>query len=443
MRSRAGLHGSDLQPVVAEGEVLRVSFEEPQRVVSVLVDGAHPERAVRARTADGDVFELPREPSAELGGVRLPRATLLASKLELSAAHAAEITIDVDYEVHALGDFGRAHRLDFQALAYGRESFDQFHGYRILGARPGTEGRRIGATAISRPAGRFGNHLMQLVHATHAALELGVDTIYVPTVPWFNGDGAGTTAGGLKYVEYADLDDVEAPALFGTFLFEDLEPAVSVLEGEHRQRLVDRHVSSLFAPPPLAEPRPPSHVAVHIRSGDLFDRPDPHPNFVQPPLVYYTTALRHFAAARSGVHVTLVYEDEGNPVVAALHTFLDGAGLPYTIASASLASDLATLLEHRALVLGRGSFGVAVAALSANVETLYVPWNEPRFRGLVRERGLEAYDVEEISPRYIAEGTWCNSTVQRRQMVEYPAENLEVIELPRTKERGPDRGLSR
>ena len=128
--------------------------------------------------------------------------------------------------------------------------------------------------------------------------------------------------------------------------------------------------------------RPATHVAVHIRSGDLFDRPDPHPNFVQPPLAYFTTALRHFAAARSGVHVTFVYEDEGNPVIAALRAFLDGAGVPYTVASASLASDLATLLEHRALVLGRGSFGVAVAALSTNVQTLYFPWSEPRLRGL-------------------------------------------------------------
>ena len=167
---------------------------------------------------------------------------------------------------------------------------------------------------------------MQLVHATQAALELGVDRIYVPAIPWFGGEATETRVGGLTYVAYEDLDEVVAPALFGTFLFEDLEPAVAVLAGELRQRLVDRHVSSLFAPPPLAEPRPPNHVAVHIRSGDLFDRADPHPNFVQPPLAYYTTALRHFAAPRTGVHVTLVYEDEGNPVIAALRAFSTHAG---------------------------------------------------------------------------------------------------------------------
>ncbi len=442
MRSRAGLHDSDLHPTVAGGDPSRISFTQPTRVVGVLVDGAAPQQPVRARAPDGTVFELPHEPLTELGGVRLPRATLLVSELEVPAPRAEQIEIHADYEVQALHDFAHAYHLDSQALALGRESFDQFHGYRILGADPAAPRASIEAVAISRPAGRFGNHLMQLVHATHAALELGVDRVYVPAIPWFDAGAPETTAGGVTYVVYSGLDDVKAPALFGTFLFEDLEPAVAVLDGELRQQLVDRHVSSLFAPPPLAEPRPPNHVAVHLRSGDLFDRPDPHPNFVQPPLAYYTTALRHFAAARAGAHVTLVYEDEGNPVIGALHAFLGDAGLPHTIASASLASDLATLLEHRALVLGRGSFGVAVAALSENVETLYAPWSEPRFRGLVRERGLEAYGVEEISPQYIAEGTWRNSPEQRRRMVEYPLENLELTKFQQ-KERGPSRGLSR
>ena len=53
--------------------------------------------------------------------------------------------------------------------------------------------------------------------------------------------------------------------------------------------------------------------------------------------------------------------------------------------------------------------------------------------GLVRERGLEGYAVEELSPQYIAEGTWRNSTDQRRRMVEYLAENLKVTGIPRTK----------
>ena len=144
MRSRVGLHDSDLQPSVLGGDPARISFTQPVRVVGVLVDGAAPERAVRAWAPSGDVFELPREPLEELGGVRLPRAALLASELEVAARSAAEIAIHVDCEVHALGGFARAHHLDFVALAYGRESFDQFHGYRILGARPETEARRIG-----------------------------------------------------------------------------------------------------------------------------------------------------------------------------------------------------------------------------------------------------------------------------------------------------------
>lgn len=442
MRSRAGLHESDAcadeilgvpweRAITRAQDRTRISFQVPVRVVGVLVDGSAPASAARARAPRGDWFELPREPLAELGGIRLPRARLLASELELAAPGAEQIEIHVDHEVHALHDFTQAHGLDFQALAYGRESFDTFHGYRILGACPGEELERVEAVAISRPAGRFGNHLMQLVQATHVAHELDVETIHMPPLPWFEAAVQGLRANGLSYVGYSDLEDVGTASLFGTFLFEDLEPTVKTLGGELRQRLVDRHVSSLFTPPPFGDPRPVGDVAVHLRSGDLFDRPDPHPNFVQPPLAYYTTALSHFAAAHSRVHVTLVYEDEGNPVIAALHTFLEKAGISTSVSSSSLADDVSTLLEHRALVLGRGSFGVAVAALSANVSTLYYPWSEARFPGLVRERRLEGYLIEEIAPRYITAGGWTNSAEQRRLMVEYPAENLALRESTR------------
>jgi len=409
---------------------MRVAFAEPGRVVGVLVDGAAPDRVVRARTPNGYWFELAAEPLAELGGVRLPRATLLASELELAAHPADHVEIHIDYEVHALRDFARAHDIDLQALAYGRESFDQFHGYRILAARPEEHPQRVKAVAISRPAGRFGNNLMQLVHATHLARELGVDTIYVPPMPWFEAGPLPRSTADITYVDYSDVEDIAMPSLFGTFLFEDLEPAVRALDGELRQRLVGRHVSTLFRPPPpLGEPRPANHVAVHIRSGDLFDRPDPHPNFVQPPLAFYTLALSHFGAGRSRVQVTLVYEDEGNPVIAALHTFLEEAGTPYSVSSSSLGADLSTLLEHRALILGRGSFGVAVAALSANVETLYFPWGETRIPGLVRERKLNGHLIEEVEPRHIEAGEWTNSNEQRRRMIEYPAGNLTLMTL--------------
>lgn len=429
MRSRVGLHDSDVDAVAHDGDPVRIVFHEPERVVGVLVDGATPDRAPRGRAPNGDRFELRSKPLAELGGVRLARETLLVSELELATPDAAEIEVHVDYEVHALHAFACVHGLDFQALAYGRASFDQFHGYRILGHRPDDQPQRVEAVAISRPVGRFGNNLMQLVHATHVARELGVNTIYVPPMPWFEVGPLPRRAAGLHYVDYSDVEDIAVPTLFATFLFEDLEPAVTTLDGELRQRLVDRHVSSLFTPPPHGEPRAANHVAVHIRSGDLFDRPDPHPNFVQPPLAFYATALSHFAESHSEIHVTLVYEDEGNPVIAALQSVLGRTPSSCSVSSSSLEDDLSVLFAHRALVLGRGSFAVAVAALSENAERLYFPWSEPRFPGLAKERRLDGYLIEEISPRHIGAGEWTNSDEQRRRMIEYPADNLMVVRL--------------
>ncbi len=224
MRSRAGMNDSDLGAVAQGGDSPRIVFAEPERVVGALVNGA-PAGPVRAKAPNGDWFELTAEPLSELGGVRPARDTLLASELELATPGARRVEIHVDYEVHALRDFARPRGLDFQGLAYGRVSFDQFHGYRILGAHPASASG-IEAVAISRPAGRFGNNLMQLVQATHAARELGVTRVYVPALPWFEPSANGTMAAGLTYVGYSDLDDIAVPSLFGTFLFEDLEPAV-------------------------------------------------------------------------------------------------------------------------------------------------------------------------------------------------------------------------
>ena len=61
----------------------------------------------------------------------------------------------------------------------------------------------------------------------------------MPGLPWFEPSANVTIAAGLTYVGYSDLDDIAVPSLFGTFLFEDLEPAVTTLGGELRQRLVD------------------------------------------------------------------------------------------------------------------------------------------------------------------------------------------------------------
>ena len=87
------------------------------------------------------------------------------------------------------------------------------------------------------------------------------------------------------------------------------------------------------------------------------------------------------------------------------------------------------LLAHRTLVLGRGSLGVAAAALSVHAETLYVPWSEPRFPGLAREKRLDGYVIDEVASRYFGEGGWTNSSEQRRLMIEYPADNLTVVKL--------------
>jgi hypothetical protein len=400
----------------------------PVRPVGVLVDGKPANTALRARTPLEEWIELTGEPVDDLGGERMPRRLLLATEVEVDVApRASDVEIHLDYELEALRAFAAKTRLDFAALAFGSESFDTFHGYRILNARPGACDT-LDAIAVSRRAGRLGNNLMQILHATNVARALGVAHVYLPEMPSFEIPATGVRVRELRYHGFGSPGEIEGCSLYGTFLFEDLGPAVPALDGVERQRLVDAYAAQLFSGPVVETVRPPQHIAIHLRAGDLFDRPDPHPNFVQPPLAFYELALEDFRAEHADLHVTLVYEDQGNPVIAPLRGRLEAEGIPYSISSASLADDLRVLLEHRALVLGRGSFGLAVAALSQSLDTLYFPWNEPRFHGLAAVRGLAGYVLEEREPRYIEHGDWRNTPEQRRLMVDYPRANLSVRE---------------
>jgi hypothetical protein len=208
---------------------LRVVFETPVRPVGVLVDGQPASTALRARTPHEEWIELAGEPADDLGGERMRRRLLLASEVEVAVAGASNVEIHLDYELEALRAFAARTRLDFTALAYGIESFDTFHGYRILNARPG-ECDTLDAIAVSRRAGRLGNNLMQVLHATNAAHVLGVARIFVPEMPWFEIPAAGVQVRELTYHGFGAPGEIEGCSLYGTFLFEDLEPAVGALD---------------------------------------------------------------------------------------------------------------------------------------------------------------------------------------------------------------------
>lgn len=164
-------------------------------------------------------------------------------------------------------------------------------------------------------------------------------------------------------------------------------------------------------------------ITIHIRSGDIFSKDNPHPEYWQPPLDYYTTVTTE---ERPG-QVTLVFEDTANPVIPALIEWLRNTGIRYKLEDGPIEAAIAELATSHHVVGGlqRGSFLRPILAMSRSarkITSFGEPNNEhkPRVehmnpaksgRRRVRVVAAEGYQAL-VSP-------WTNSPEQRNNMLCY------------------------
>jgi hypothetical protein len=170
-------------------------------------------------------------------------------------------------------------------------------------------------------------------------------------------------------------------------------------------------------------------VVAHLRSGDVFDRPDPNHTYGQPPLAFYLSAV----LARPPRRVWLVYENQANPVIPALAARLRALGVEVVEQSASLAEDLRVMLTARRLVMGYGTLTDAVVGLSDRLAEAHLFGRQRDVRppgaaiALSRWVDRDGQFVDAVQSR-----NWQNTPAQRQLLLEYPASALElVIEGPR------------
>jgi hypothetical protein len=117
---------------------------------------------------------------------------------------------------------------------------------------------------------------------------------------------------------------------------------------------------------------------------------------------------------------TVVAEDGRNPVMEPLAALCRAHGGVHLRVGRPLAEDLELLLRARALVVGKGTFAMAVAALSEHLDGVhsfehgFSPWGNGRVR--VTEWGDERGDYR----RAVLAGNWRNTAAQRELMLHYP-----------------------
>lgn len=265
---------------------------------------------------------------------------------------------------------------------------------------------------------KFGNSIAQISNAVSICDSLGIASLHLPGY-WYIKRGRNQTASGLHVRNKKRINlRREQLTLCGRFFYRStLAPLYSQTPNQH---LIMRRLSDLLQLPTHLPPLAVDDLVVHLRSGDVFNAAVPHPHYGQPPLAYYLKIL-HSRPWRS---ITMVFQDEGNPVVAALRTAIQELGLPLRCANGSLIDDLAILLSARTLVSGTGTFASGVSALSQYLTTVYS--FEKRFNpsGNPHVRMVPLMDQQGSYVKQVMRRNWGNTPEQRHLMLTYPHEAI-------------------
>ncbi len=218
--------------------------------------------------------------------------------------------------------------------------------------------------------------------------------------------------------------------LTGNFFYpQQLGRMLNEIDGAARYRTVQDFVlPGLMKKLPDGDVKHADELTVHLRAGDIFAPGAVHGFYVQPPLAFYTFLVRRLMAKRRISRVRLIYEDKGNPCVDGLISFLERAGIACRTQSASLAEDLAALVDAPYLALGFGTFGLAAALLSRRLGTVFFfeGSNMDDYAGIPSIGRMML--VRDRTRRYIQPGAWQNTPAQRQLMLDYPEDGLEMDE---------------
>jgi hypothetical protein len=352
--------------------------------------------------------------------------------------HLAQVEVFVRPELIELSRFRTRHGLTNLKTRPEQPTTDPNHIVSIESASPHDLygpiiGLKLGLS------GRFGNLVQQytnmILFAERTGLryvQLGQHELAGPTEPISLGDvtllphGSALPTGGA-FLAGTFYD----PRALNPVLSSDWQTYEEKEQCRVTREVIRPHILGSVAP--RRSDRDSRELTVHIRSGDVFGSPDVvHSLYRQPPLAFYTLVVGRLLFEGAIDRVKLVFEDRGNPCVDALEHFLQSKKIPYSTQSGTLAEDLATLVDAAHLVFGFGTFGYSICRLSSHVETVhyFAPEHGGSY-GAIPGIG-RVFAVHDRQGAFIQPGEWHNTPEQRRQMVEYPIDALEIVEVARS-----------
>jgi hypothetical protein len=229
----------------------------------------------------------------------------------------------------------------------------------------------------------------------------------------------------------AEFPEPGAVLAGGFFFRNDLLPLLEDVSRVESYAIVQDIIAPFFMLPlPMAQDvKYDDELTIHLRAGDIFNNPSAAAGYTQPPLSFYTLLIKHCLAQREIKRIRLVYESFDNPCVGGLIKFLGDAEIPYRTQNATLAEDLAALVDAKYLVFGFGSFGIAATYLSKSVDTVFCfkGLSETAYIGMPSVKNVVM--VRDVDGKYTKAGEWRKSPAQLEMMMDYPETSLEVVDI--------------
>lgn len=431
-------------------------------IEAVIVHNRRPFCQDRANRLRVEIFERPDEPVlvhagfAQFGsaGAGRPLELWIGSKLEaryvrLSLAeteylHLSQVEVLVRPDLAAFASYCTRYGLPQYFLQqnatssrYILEHGDNAVNHEIVGLR-------------INYSGRFGNLLHQYVNAIRLARSTGLAFVQLGHHEILDAKTAFTVGGITFLPAHAALPDDGAFIAGHFFNSDDFIPVLGHFLNFHLEdeieftSVVQEYIRPhmLTGIPLATEWHPADELTVHIRSGDIFssDHPVIH-GYRQPPLSFYILVVTRMLDSGLINKVRLVFEDRGNPCVAALEQWLSQHAIAYRVSSGSLREDMSALVDAPHLVFGHGTVGYAVCRLSKNIETVH--YFAPELGGnygfiptiskvfAVSDRDAKYIKAFEYGLPFAAEDGWRNTPEMHQTMLTYPIGSLRLREVSR------------
>lgn len=281
--------------------------------------------------------------------------------------------------------------------------------------------------------GRFGNNVLQLLHALLVARNLSINRIYCN----FYIDDSRTNSIILDdmLIEFGHKQAPAAPCLNATmFYLQGFEKFIASFKLESVKHDAERLFRALFQNTDVSKVGNKKIVAFHFRAGDIFST-NKNPIYTQPPLSYYEKVLDHISETMDNFQIYLVYEDELNPCIQKFRDTLKDRNIPYRNQSSNFNDDAVLIASAECIVASYSSFCDVLALMNSNLERWYSFRSIGAYEGIelsiardfsriLQNDGAELFLVEDLNNDYIPLGKWTYSELQREQLLTYPIKNL-------------------